>query len=391
MKAYRYIIIGGGMTGDSAAKGIRELDQEGTILMVSREKEPPYNRPPLTKSLWKDKDVEEIWRGTQEKNVDLLLETEIRGIDLNSKKVIDQNGHTYQFDKLLLATGGDSKKLPFGGNEIIYYRTIDDYRKVKKHAQANRHFAIIGSGFIGSELSAGLAMNDKEVKVFDTGPGIAWRIFPQNVVDFFNDYYEARGVELFPNAEIVDVKKTGDRFSIVLEDGKRHEAEVIVGSIGIEPDVQLAQAANLDVGDGILVDEYLRTLNMDVFAAGDVANFYNPLLDRRIRVEHEDNANAMGKQAGRNMAGAGEQYDYLPMFYSDLFDIGYEAVGRLDARLEIVQDWHSEFEKGVLYYLENNRVSGVLLWNVWGKVDAAKELLGQSSPPEKKDLVGRIK
>jgi NADPH-dependent 2,4-dienoyl-CoA reductase/sulfur reductase-like enzyme len=178
------------------------------------------------------------------------------------------------------------------------------------------------------------------------------------------------------------VLTTADKTEIVV-DG-------VIAGIGIEPDVELARLAQLEIDNGIVADEFLRTSAPDIFAAGDVARFYNPALDKQIRVEHEDNANMMGKQAGRNMAGANEPYHHLPYFYSDLFDLGYEAVGELDSRLETVADWQELFKKGVVYYLQGGHVQGVLLWNVWDRVDAARQLIASQGPFRQADLMGRL-
>jgi NADPH-dependent 2,4-dienoyl-CoA reductase/sulfur reductase-like enzyme len=168
------------------------------------------------------------------------------------------------------------------------------------------------------------------------------------------------------------------------------EADVVVAGLGIEPAVELARQIGVEVADGIVVDEYLRTGREDVYAAGDVASFPNPALGRRVRVEHEDNANTMGETAGRNMAGARRRYDHLPFFYSDLFDLGYEAVGDVSARHEIVEDWKEPFREGVVYYLAGGRVRGLLLWNTWNQVDAARALIAEPGPFRAEDLRGRL-
>ena len=180
-------------------------------------------------------------------------------------------------------------------------------------------------------------------------------------------------------------------FRITTDSGIAFDIDAVVAGIGIVPDVKLAEEINLEVDNGIKVNEFLQTTRSDIYAAGDVANFYNPLLGKRIRVEHSDNAKAMGKQAGRNMAGANERYDYLPFFYSDLFDLGYEAVGQIDSRYEIIEDWEEKYKKGVLYYLKEERVSGVILWNVWDKVDEARKIIGLPAPVKRSDLFGIIK
>jgi NADPH-dependent 2,4-dienoyl-CoA reductase/sulfur reductase-like enzyme len=166
--------------------------------------------------------------------------------------------------------------------------------------------------------------------------------------------------------------------------------DVVVAGAGIEPNSELAQQAGLKVGDGVCVDEFLRTSHPDIYAAGDVTRFYCPALDRSRRVEHEDNAETMGRMAGRNMAGASEPYHHLPYFYSDLFDLGYEAVGIVDSRLHVVADWEEPFRKGVIYYLEQQRVRGVLLWNVWEQVEAARDLIATVQEFRPEGLRGRL-
>lgn len=160
--------------------------------------------------------------------------------------------------------------------------------------------------------------------------------------------------------------------------------------LGIEPNIELAQASGLAVDNGIVVDAYLRTSHPAIYAAGDVAAFEQTALGKRMRVEHEDNANSMGRHAGRNMAGMDAPYHHLPFFYSDLFDVGYEAVGELDARLDTVTDWREPYREGVIYYLETGRVRGVLLWNIWGHIEAARELIKAPGPFTATDLNGRL-
>ena len=390
MKNYRYVIIGGGMSADAAVEGIREMDADGSILVISSESDPPYKRPPLSKSLWKKTPLEKIWLDTSGKKADVMLNHRVTLIDKDEKVVTTQAGDTFHYDKLLLATGGKRRKLPFGEDAILYYRTVEDFKKLHEMSDSKKRFGVIGSGFIGSEIAAALAMNGKEVVLFDIGPGIGWNVFPDDMTEFLNGYYQDKGVELVTNVKVTNVEKAGDKYKLSLNSGQVYEIDGVVAGVGIMPDTELADALQLKVDNGIHVNDYLQTTDADIYAAGDVANFYNSLLGRRIRVEHADNATSMGKAAGRNMAGAGEKYDYLPFFYSDLFDLGYEAVGLLDARCELVEDWQKQFEKGVLYYLEDNRVRGVLLWNVWDKVDQARAVIGMPAPVNKEMLVGKI-
>ena len=173
------------------------------------------------------------------------------------------------------------------------------------------------------------------------------------------------------------IEKNAGRLVATTRGGRQFEVDGIVGGIGVRPDLALAKEAGLAIENGVRVDEHLLTSAPDVYAAGDAANFLHPTLGKRVRVEHEDNALHMGRLAGRNMAGANEVYDHVPMFYSDLFDLGYEAVGELNSKLQVKVDWEDENKKGVLFYHDAGIVRGVLLWNAWGLVPAARALLAE--------------
>ncbi|GAB4435802.1 MAG: NAD(P)/FAD-dependent oxidoreductase [Anaerolineae bacterium] len=397
MPHYKYLIIGGGMTAAAAIEGIREADTDGAIGLISAESNPPYNRPPLSKGLWKGKSVDDIWREVERRDVALHLGREATALDLANKQVTDDGGTGYTFDRLLLATGGAPRRLPGSdaAGDIIYYRTLDDYVRLRDLADARARFAVIGGGFIGSEIAAALAMRGKDVVMLFPEAGIGAGRFPEDLARNLIDYYREKGVDVRPKALVDGVTRQGDTFIVRARRVDTEQVEEIpvdgvVAGIGIRPNTALAQAAGLVVEDGIVVDERLRTSHPDVFAAGDVAAFYNAALDRRLRVEHEDNANTMGKMAGRNMAGGVARYDYLPYFYSDLFDLGYEAVGEFDATMEMAADWQDPYRKGVVYSLQEGRVRGVLLWNVWDQVDAARQLIAEPGPFTRGDLVGRI-
>lgn len=390
MANYKYLIIGGGMTADSAVSGIREVDPAGSIGIISTEAVVPYDRPPLTKSLWKDKALETIWRHTNKERVQFHLERTVERIEVGNKGVIDNRGDVYTFEKLLLATGGRPRQLPFGGEEIIYYRTVADYRRLCGLTEKHKRFVVIGGGFIGSEIAASLAMNKKEVVMVFPGDGICDRIFPRDMSQFLNNYYREKGVEILTGETVTGLEARHAQLFLKTKSGREILGAGIIAGLGIQPNVELAQAAGLKVGNGIVVNELLQTSIPGIYAAGDVAQFHNPSLGKSIRVEHEDNANTMGRMAGRNMAGKSEAYEHLPFFYSDLFDLGYEAVGELDSRLEVFVDWKTQFREGVIYYLQNGRVRGVLLWNVWGKVDAARSLIAEPGPFQPNQLKGRI-
>jgi 3-phenylpropionate/trans-cinnamate dioxygenase ferredoxin reductase component len=223
--------------------------------------------------------------------------------------------------------------------------------------------------------------------------GISSRVFPTGLSNYVGDYFEAKGVKVLAGWSVTDVECKDDRYLVKASyNGEQNDILVdrVVAGIGVVPNVELASGARILIDNGIVVDENLRTTAPDIFAAGDIAAFLNPVLGSRMRVEHEDNAKMMGWMAGQNMAGESLKYDHLPFFYSDLFDLGYEAVGELDSRLETVVDWKEPYKEGVVYYLRDGRVRGVLLWNVWKQIDAARRLIAEPGPFNPNNLKDRL-
>ena len=377
MISTRYLIVGGGMTGDAAVKGIREHDPDGAIVLVGGEQHAPYARPPLTKKLWSGGDEAKIWRGTAEAGADLRLGRRIVSLDVDARTAADDAGETYAWEKLLLATGGRPRTIP-GSDGVVYFRTLDDYRAVRALTHEGARAVVIGGGFIGSELAAALTMNGWRVTLVFPEDGIVSRVLPAGLSAYVTDQYRSHGVEVL-TGETVAAAHGG---SVVTGSGQTIEADVVIAGLGIVPDVELATAAGLTVDNGILVDELGRVDGRDdVFAAGDVANFPVAALGRRLRVEHEDHAKSHGRAVGANMAAANVPYDHLPFFYSDMFDLGYEAVGEVDSRLETVETWEEPNRKGTIVYLDDGRrPRGFLYWNVWDKVDQGRELIRAGVP-----------
>lgn len=377
METFRYLIIGGGMTADAAARAIRETDPSGSIGIISSDPHPPYNRPPLSKGLWKGDDPEKtVWRGTDKIDIELRLGRRATALNPKQKTVTDDRGNVLSYDKVLLATGGTPRRLPMQTSHIIYYRTFDDYVRLRALANEKLRFAVLGGGFIGSEVGAALRMVGRDVTLLVPEDGIGARVFPADLSKFLVDYYREQGVDVRTGEGLADLQQSAGTVIVRTTHGKEIPADVVVAGLGIQPNVELAEQAGLRVENGIVVDELLRASAPDVYAAGDVANFFNPALGIRMRVEHEDNANTMGGAAGRSMAGKGSPYTHLPFFYSDLFALGYEAVGELDPRLQTDSVWKERFREGVIYYLKDEKVRGVLLWNTWGQVDNARAIIG---------------
>ena len=370
MHTTKYLIVGAGMTGDMAAKGIREHDSDGSITMVGADPNPPYKRPLLTKGLWQGAPEEKLWREPAE-GVELVTGRRVVSLDLAAHTATDDAGEEYVWEKLLLATGAKPREIP-GAEGVIWFRTLDDYRHVREVAGEGAHVVVIGGGFIGSELAAALVGNGARVTMLFPEPGIGFRLFPLGLSEFVADYYREKGVDVRTEELVASASGT----HVETESGLALDADAVVAGLGVIADTALAQSAGLEVDDGILVDECGHAVGHDdVFAAGDVARFPVWALGTTMRIEHEDHANSHGKAVGANMAGADAPYDHLPFFYSDLFDLGYEAVGQVDSRLEVVEDWQEPNRKGVVTYVEDGKPRGVLLWNVWDKLDDAREVI----------------
>ena len=385
---YDYVIVGGGMAADAAARGIRELDLDGSIAILGDEADPPYERPPLSKDLWRDPAAHEPFLGTDgATDAQLHLSTRVNSIDRGGRTVTADDD-LYGYRALLLATGGRPRELNLGpSKQVVYFRTIGDYHRAR--ALAGGNVVVVGGGFIGTEMAAGLAMSGARV-TFLTGddqvgsrqypPGLAARIrqtFDEHGVDV-RTTTQARWLERSSVGTVLVHAQTGDTPVSFAADG------VVLG-LGIEPNTELAQACGLPVDGGVVVDRYLRTVDPLVFAAGDIASYPDSILGRR-RVEHVDQATVSGRSAGRAMAATLtgrplDPYTHTPFFYSDIFELGYEAVGRLDASLPMFEDWSSPQETGVVYYLDDDALVGVLLWNVWDSTDAARALLSRYHEP----------
>jgi NADPH-dependent 2,4-dienoyl-CoA reductase/sulfur reductase-like enzyme len=375
------------MTADAAVKGIREIDKDGPIGIISAETAPPYERPPLSKDLWTNKKtIDDIWCATEQRGAEILRATRALSVEPGKQEVTDDQGELYRYELLLLATGGRPRRLAFGNSHVIYYRTRTDYQRLRKLSEDAEHIAVLGGGFIGTEIAAALKINDKHVTMVFPEAGVCGLILPAHFAAALNRYYEEKGVTIVAGRKPSGFDVDNGVLGIQLENGHMFSVDGIVAGIGMEPNTELAEDAGLNVDNGIVVDERLRTKHPNIFAAGDVANFYNPLLEERLRVEHEDNALTMGETAGRNMAGEEQTYQHLPYFYSDLFDVGYEAVGETDPSAETITDLKDPADKGCIFYMQDKRVRGVIFWNVFDKVDAGRELIAAPGPHDKDGL-----
>lgn len=395
---FTYIVVGAGLAAASAVEGIREHDQSGSILLIGAEPDLPYDRPPLSKQLWfGSKQVEEIFLHDHafytQHGVDLRLGTEVVALDSAARTLSDAGGTTYQHEKLLLATGGTPRRLTIPGGDLeglSYYRTLGDYRRLRNDATKGKSALVIGGGFIGSELAAALCTNGVAVTMIFPGHWLVSRVFPESLGRTLTEHYRSKGVDVMDGKVPTSIQRDGDQYRTRTCSGREILSDLIVVGIGITPNIAVAENAGLETGNGVVVNQFLQTSNPDIYAAGDIAFFPEHVLGPR-RIEHWDNALNQGKHAGRNMAGASEPFTYMPFFYSDLFEFGYEAVGDTDPRHEVVADWQEENKTGVLYYLKGGRVRGAMMCNMFGKVDAARELIQRKEPVTADDLRGAIR
>jgi NAD(P)H-nitrite reductase large subunit len=396
---YPYIIVGSQLAGITAVDGIRELDEDGPALVLGREADLPYDRPPLSKALWSGKKtVEQIvlrdpgWYGGV--GAELRLGVEVVALDPEAKTVTDSTGIVYQYERLLLATGGRPRRLGIPGDDlpnVHHYRTLGDYTQVRGVAREGATACIVGGGFIGSEMAAALHSNGVGVTMIYGGPYLCDRVFPPDLGRALEADYQARGIVIHSGDVPVALDRRGRKVVARTEAGPEIAADFAIVGIGIVPETDLAREAGLAVDNGIIVDDHLRTSRPDIYAAGDAASFPYLALDARMRVEHWDHALSHGKQAGRNMAGADEPYTHMPYFFSDLFEFGYEAVGDVDGRHTVYADWQDPYKTGVVYYLAEGVVRGVLLCNVWDKVDEARALVREKTKHKPEVLSGAIR
>lgn len=383
MRNYKYLIIGGGMSGDMAVRGIREVDETGSIGMITTEPYGPYDRPPLSKGLWSgDQDLSDIDRETVDLGVDIFTNTEATALNRESRTVATATAGEFSYEKLLLAMGGTTRTLAQGADGIFYYRTREDFEALRAATETPKTIGVIGGGYIGSELAASLQTQGHSVQMIFPDATLLGRIFPKDIGNFLNEEFSRRGIEIFAEHFVDQVVKTAQGYQIRTTNGATFDVDVVVAGLGIIPNTQLAENAGLEVSNGIHVNEFLQTSDPNIYAAGDIANIYCEPLGVRRRVEHEQAANRSGKYAGLAMAGQAKSIaTFIPMFYSDAFDISWEGVGETSNDLDIVQNWEEPFKKGAIYFLRDGQDRGAIMWNTWGKLKGVRQLIRDKQAP----------
>lgn len=377
---YDYLIIGGGMVAGYAVKGIREYDQTGSIKILSNDIDAPYTRPALTKKLWTDESFTEDQVSldtSEEAGVEIDLETDVTAINRDRHTVQLADGTVIGYGKLLLATGSEPAKIEGPEtDQVLFFRSWEDYRKLRNYSGNNQHILVVGGGYIGAELAAALVQNNTRATLIYPDNILGASQFPEEIAKEYETTFKEAGVEMISGKRAKSYRMEDDSLVLTLDDGTELSGDAIAFGLGASPRLTLAEESNLKVDDGIIVDEYLKTEDPDVYAAGDIVSYPDHILGR-TRIEHVDHARNSGEAVGKNLAGANEPYTYTPYFYSVVFDISWKAIGTLDPSLDILID---QTDGGkVVYYLKDDKPIGILLWNVEADLDDVRKIL--SDPP----------
>jgi 3-phenylpropionate/trans-cinnamate dioxygenase ferredoxin reductase component len=381
-----YVIVGASLAGAKAAEALREEGFDGPLVLIGEESERPYERPPLSKDYLLGKaERETIYVHQQswyaEHDVDLRLGARVTGLDPAAGEAALADGSRVAYDKLLLATGSSPRRLPVPGADadgVLYLRRVSDSDQIRAAFQTASRIAVIGAGWIGLETAAAARAAGVEVTVLEAAELPLLRVLGREVAQVFAGLHRDHGVDLRFGVQVDEITGSGGRADGVrLADGSHVPADVVIVGIGITPNIQLAEAAGLEVGNGIVTDARLRSSDPDIYAAGDVANAYHPLLGRHIRVEHWANALNQPQAAARAMLGQDAAYDLVPYFYTDQYDLGMEYAGYVEpgGYDQVVFRGDVERREFIAFWLAAGRVLAGMNVNIWDVNDAIQAIV----------------
>jgi NADPH-dependent 2,4-dienoyl-CoA reductase/sulfur reductase-like enzyme len=370
MKDYKYVIVGGGLAGQRGADGIRKVDEEGSIALVTMEPHMPYQRPPLSKGYLVGKDgLDKVYIKEdayyEENDIDVVSGVRATWLAPDTHVVTLDNGQLLQYEKLLLATGGYARCLQIPGNDlsgVFTLRTIKDADAIRKAAEKAERALVLGGSFIGSEVASSLTQSGLEVTMVFPESRLLEAVVPEELSDWLRAKYEAQGVRVLSGNTPERLEGEDKVERAALAGRETPDVDLVVMGVGIRLNTELAQAAGLELTDSgaVLVDEYLRTSDPDIYAAGDIAAWPDPVFGKRLRVEHWDVARRQGRRAGQNMAGDEKPYTSLPYFFSDLFDLSFEVWGDLTSWDQVVRRGTLDSGSFAYYYFDQGKLAGVL-------------------------------
>lgn len=381
-----FVIVGGGLAAGKAVEALREHGHSGPLLLIADERERPYIRPPLSKGYLLGKEERDSiyvhsadWYTKNE--VDLLLGTSVRAVDGRAGEVELDSGRRVPYARLLLATGASPRRLSIPGadlDNVLYLRRVGDSERLKAAFTAGARIVVIGGGWIGLETAAAARGAGADVTVLERSELPLLKVLGREAAQVFAGLHQDHGVDLRTHAGIERITGSGGRVDgVLLTDGSRLAADAVVVGVGVTPEVRLAQEAGLEVQNGIVTDEHLRTSMAGIYAAGDVANAYHPRLGRHLRVEHWANALHQPRTAALGMLGEDAAYDRLPYFYTDQYDLGmeytgYAAPGCYD---RVVFRGSTAERQFIAFWMSGNRILAGMNVNVWDVVDPIRSLI----------------
>ena len=383
-----YVIVGAGIAGNAAAETLRKQGFDGAVHLVGAEPYRPYDRPPLSKEFLSGaKEEEKLFFKPEdfyaEQSIEFHLGTEATTLDPTSNTVTLSNGETLHYDKLLLATGSRVKTLPIPGSNlqgVHYLRTINDSQAIAQSMNGASRVVIVGAGFIGSEVAAVCKTAGLEVTVLEIQPQPMAHILGEEMGAIYANLHTGRGIDLRLREGISEIRGNSRAEQVLTDQSNTIDCDFVVIGVGIAPDTALAESAGLDVDHGILVDESCQTSHPDIYAAGDVANWYHPGLGRHLRVEHWDNALNQGAAAAKSMLGAPEPYSPTLYFWSDQYDLNIQYLGHATQWDEVAVRGNPSDEKFTAFYLKDGTVYGALVVNNFRDIRPTRTLIGQKTP-----------
>jgi 3-phenylpropionate/trans-cinnamate dioxygenase ferredoxin reductase subunit len=382
------VVVGGGLAGARAAEAARTNGFQGRVIIAGEERFSPYDRPPLSKAVLRgEADIKSTSLHDamfySDQAIELLTGTRVVDIDVRGRCVNFLDGSAIRFDTLVISTGSAPRRLDIPGADLTgvhYLRTVDDATSLHDSIKNASRIAIIGAGWIGSEVAASARSMGADVLLVGSGPLPLHNVLGPKVAVVFQQLHINHGVELRLGVQVVELRGNGSVNQVVLSNGQIEHADVVVVGVGAEPRIELAVAAGLKIENGILVDEFLETSVPGIFAAGDTANAWHPHYQRHLRVEHWANARYQGTTAGNNASGKHEAYDRLPYFYSDQFDVNLEYVGHARSDDEVVIRGDLNQRKFVAMYHRGGVVSAALTVNVAKVFKDLKVIINQARP-----------